>query len=341
MLGLLVAAACTQDQQTLPFESSDQPTTRTIGTAGGSISTPAGASVTFPSGALAGGTGVTLTPAAVPAAALQLGTAASGGFALDPAGQALAQPAEAMLRFDAGADRSWLATLVDVTPDSVIVVAKTDLNLTSALASAPIERLGTLAVVIPGTAYAYEIPGFGSAAASVAPAAAAGPSLSSSVSIGCGSETLALCPGFSAEASANLRSYVARAALIFPRVGGAFQLGLLGEATGAVSARSDVRVLLTSHATAINVGVHARLETTAASTYTESSTQITLTNVHFVMEGFAGDQNGRVDDVRTVTVQKSGAGAGTLTVTRTFNITNSAGQLEPATVSIAFPVQIS
>src|SRR5829696_1350775 len=90
------ATACQQEQQ-LPFSVANQaPVEKSITTSGGTVSTPAGSAVIFPSGPLAA-----FGPASSKAATT-----------ISPAGQTLAVPASFETRLDAGNPENWLSVLL-------------------------------------------------------------------------------------------------------------------------------------------------------------------------------------------------------------------------------------
>src|SRR5215208_6453586 len=97
------ATACQQEQQ-LPFSVANQaPVEKTITTTGGTVSTPAGSAVIFPSGALASTTPVSVQTGAPSARLAAFGPASSkAATTISPAGQTLAVPASFETRLDAG-----------------------------------------------------------------------------------------------------------------------------------------------------------------------------------------------------------------------------------------------
>jgi hypothetical protein len=341
-LFLLTAAAglvgCQLDSQTLPYDV-EAVVTRSIPAQGGFVSTPAGASVHFPEGSLGGGAQVTLAPA-MPAAPLQaLGTVASRSFAVDAGPAALVSPATLELRLTTSVDpkRLWLASIVSFDGGRPHTYGNSRVDLNAGVISGRIRTLGVLTAVIPPAgavtpvstrASAAEIPGAGSGAASTGPAV-------QSVTAGCGG-TEPPCTGLSAVASQSVLDLVEEAAILNPVISGGFQQAGGGAATGSVVATATLRVLLQGGNTAESIGVDALLETTPSSTFTDTPSEIIITDVRHRISG-TEMQTG--EDIATLVLPKNGATA-TVSIRRSFEIRAATGELTPADVTITYPLTI-
>lgn len=144
-------AACDQQDQDLPFAQDDETVETEVGEEGGAVSSPAGASVSFPAGAISGGSSVAITPVDPPTAAIGLGTAAwPVAFSLEPAGLVLDRPATVDLQVAPNdPERAWLTAAVNVTPSGVIPIGAAELDLTSGILRTQIDVLGTVSTVVP------------------------------------------------------------------------------------------------------------------------------------------------------------------------------------------------
>ncbi|HEX7240706.1 MAG TPA: hypothetical protein VF263_10590 [Longimicrobiaceae bacterium] len=340
-----VLGACAQADQQLPFESAGQAVTRTVPAAGGTVSTAAGASVQFPSGALGAATSVTVTPVENPAAARPSGSPVGGAaFQLSPAGTQLAHPAVAELKFDRAqaGSRAWLASVVNVTPSGVRELGDTRVDLSTGVARVGVSTLGTLAVVVPDPSAVFQVRRASARpSASLVPA----PSLAASAAVEtdsvvtrCGDPSNR-CTTLTVEASDNLVDRVENAAAVYPRIQGVLRVAG-ATATGRVEMSAAVRAQLGSGQTAENVTVVGLVEPTASTVVTETATAVVLSHVRFRISGTSETGVGRVQEtVGTLTIPFSAA-SGSVTITREFEMRNAAGQLEPAWVRLVFPVQL-
>jgi hypothetical protein len=339
---LLVAlGGCEQESQTLPFSpESEGSTVRTLSpSAAGAVTSPAGAAVRFPAGALTEATEISITPVAPPAAIAASGSPVSRGFRVTPQALTLAQPASVELRIDRGVESSrvWLASLVVVTPDGAQEIGGTRLDLRAGLAEASIRQLGTLAMVIPDPSAVFMTTSTDVQASLASVPSALLPAGTDSVVVGCG-DAGARCDGLSVVASESLSEKVSQAAAVYPHVSGSFAFDSF-RASGEVTLRSSIRLLLGSGAIAENVEVRASLRPTNATVVTEDASAITLTNVQVQVTGGTGAEAGSTSAIRTVVIRKSG-NEGFVTVSRTFELRDESGQLELVSVDVTFPVQI-
>lgn len=327
-------AACDRADQALPFDSgSVEPVTRTISAAGGTVSSPAGASVQLPAGAVPAGTAVTLTPTAAQAPAG--GTAASAyAFQLQPAGLALTAPAGVDLRVDAAARDAWLASVVVATPGGVLEDGTASVDLNSGLLRGEIGTLGTVSAVIPEAAAVVRAQPLGTALRSAAPAS---PSAALS-----GLPTRALrgdcgrpgrrCEGLAVEVGERLLALVDTAAVIYPHISG--EISIAGKtASGSLVAVTPLRVRLGARTTATTV--HSRIVATATpqTVVTETDGRITLTNVRVL--GQSGREQG--ETMATLTVQYQGAQAW-IRLEHQFETVVEGGVREKVTVAARVPL---
>lgn len=340
LLGLSVSA-CEQTEQALPFTTDGSAAvSKPVSAQGGVVSTPAGASVAFPANALSGTT-VSLAAVGSPAGAQKSGQSVSSGFALEPAGTALAAPAEVAVKFDAAAagSRAWLASVVNVTPAGTRELPNTRVDLTTGTARTDISELGTLAVVVPAPDAVVELrrPGSASRAPSysVSGRVLLGDGSTDSVKVKCGKPDQR-CSGVAVDASDNLLEMVDGAAAIYPQIEGALRVS--GEqVTGNISLNTAFRAQLKSGRSSENVQVNlsnTRIEATASTTIREDGSRIVISNLRGLsnLPGQGG--------AASLTIQKNGAGSATISVVRRFDIRNEDGKLEPATVTVRFPVVI-
>jgi hypothetical protein len=337
-------AACEQTEQSLPFSTAaGEAVSRPVPAEGGVVSTPAGASVAFPAGSLSGTT-VSIAPVAAPSAAAKSGASVSSGFALEPAGTALGEPAEVALKFDpaAAGERAWLASVVNVTPAGTRELPNTRVDLATGVARTDIAELGTVAVVVPAPEAVVELkrPGSASRAPSFARSGVvlAGDGATDSVKVQCGQPDRR-CSGVSVEASDNVLELVDGAAAIYPQIDqidGA--LRVVGEqVTGQISLNTAFRAQLKSGRSAENVQVNlsnTRIEATASTTIREDGARIVISGLRGVSTAPGAPATA------SLTIQKTGAQSATIAVVRRFELRNSDGQLEPATVTVRFPVTI-
>lgn len=352
-------SACEQTNQSLPFSADDtKPTTKTVSPSQATtLSSAAGASVQFPTGSVSSSTTITLQPVAAPANTQLSGTAASTSFKLEPAGAQLAKPADAGLKFNAGAQAkdAWLASVVTSVGGKVRESGNTRVDVKTGLAETKISQLGTLTVVIPepqAVVRAQRSTVRPSLASAGSPLAALG---TDSLVTRCGGPGNR-CAQLSVSVSPNLLDKVQEAAAIYPHFDGALRINA-GRAAGKVEAATSVRVLLPSGGTAENVELHASVEPTSRSVVTEDASRITITNVRFQVSGSAtsstavrstsaaqrnvliNDTGASVDRIDTLVIPK-GSSTGAISISRSFQIRNSAGRMEDAWVSVTLPARI-
>jgi hypothetical protein len=331
-------AACEQQSQPLPFSSDPEAAVRRTVAAGEAtaITSSAGASLQFPAGAFAEATEVTVTPVSPPAGLAASGSAVSRGFRVEPEAIALGAPARVETRLATGLDteRAWLASLVLATPDGIEEIGATRLDLRAGLAESSIDRLGTLALVIPEP-HAVFLASTGGPAASLSGVASnLLPTGTDSVVARCGGPGQR-CVGLSLITSENLVNRIEAAAAVYPRVSGSLVFEGFG-ATGEISLTSSVRLLMASGAAAENVEVHGVLQPTSATTVSEDASSITLTNVRVRVSGGTGSTDDSFEETKTVVITKAD-GVGFVTLSRTFTLDDGEGD---ATVALRFPVRI-
>ncbi|MDP9348748.1 MAG: hypothetical protein M3P24_06360, partial [Gemmatimonadota bacterium] len=139
----LALAACEQQEQQLPFDLAGPEVARTVSATGGTVSTAQGASVTFPTGAVAQATAVTLTPVAQRASSPSGTPVGTASFRLTPEGAVLQKPAEVTLRLGANPADAWLASVLNVTPSGTQEIGSADVDLSAGLVRAKVSTLGT------------------------------------------------------------------------------------------------------------------------------------------------------------------------------------------------------
>lgn len=316
----LALAACEQESQPLGIDPTAGAVERTLSAAGGRISLASGAALHFPAGALAGQAQVSLE-AAPEAGAGVAGALASSVYRAGPAELPLQLPVLAELSFDAAAPSAWLASVVVAGPAGVEEHGGTRLDLTTGIARADVEQLGTLAVVVPEAAAVFAVRPLGSAA----PAGQATPIATrvglDSLHISCGAPGRR-CGGIDIEASANLLSRARSVAVLYPSIQGGLKLDpLTSTVRGTIAVDAIIRVLLQSGAIA--------------------------TSLPLEIERFEINQRVSLPAPFGSLSASLGAAAGaaptafTIRVTDTVQIINASGEEETATIAISFPVQIS
>lgn len=343
LVGILLGtglAACEQQSQSLPFNvDSAEPTVKTVSQSEAArVTTPGGASVHFPSGSVGSNTSVSLSTVTAPAAAAKSGTSVSSGFKLEPAGLELEKPASAELKFAPPSDaaRAWLASVVNITPDGIQEIGNTRLDLRSGLADARVGTLGTLAVVIPDPSAVVLVQRSGAARSISALESELLPTGTDSVATECG-DVDNRCADLSAAASENLLTLVEDAAAVYPRITGKLRISGVS-ATGEFNMATTLRLRLKSGASAENVDFAALIRPTSGTVVTETASEIRMTNVYFRISGGTGDQSGSHETIDTLVIPK-GSSNGSITITRHFEIRNSADQLEDSFVKVTFPIQ--
>lgn len=329
--------ACEQTNQALPFDAQDVVTKVVPAGAASTVSTPAGASVQFPSNSMPSNTTVSLTQVSAPTTVQQSGAPISGGFKLEPAGLTLNAPAQAEVKFAPGArSDAWLATVINVAGGEAREIASTRVDLNAGLVQAGISQLGTLAVVIPEPGAVVRLGDASSVRSAMSPVTGALLATGTdSVGTRCGGVNNR-CTGLAVGASQNLRDKVRDAAALYPQIAGKLRISA-GRASGELRLHTTLRVLLRSGATAENVTVNARVRPTTGSVVSEDASRIRITNVHFSVSGSGAGESGSAERVMTLDIPK-GASNGSTSITRTFQMRNAAGQLEDASVSVTFPL---
>ncbi|MBV9108744.1 MAG: hypothetical protein JO306_05025 [Gemmatimonadetes bacterium] len=323
-------AACERGQQ-LPFDRAQDPVTRTVGDQGATVSTPAGASVAIPAGAVATATQVTLTPTTAPATTASGAAASSNAFRLDPAGLALAKPADVDLSINRG-DNAWLASVVVQTPSGTVESGDAGVDLASGVLRGQIGSLGTVQAVIPEAGAILRAQPLGSTpAAERAPSFATTFAPTRSLKGDCGGPGKR-CAGLAVEVSRNLLDLVDTAAIVFPRLSG--EIRITGAtATGALVMDAPVRLRLASRANAATVPVRITAAATAQTVVTETAGRVTLSNVK--VTGESGATN--ASTTYTLTVDYSGAQAW-IRLSHSFETTAANGNREPVTVAARIPL---
>lgn len=333
-LACALLAACERAGQSLPFDSgSTEPVTRAVPAEGGTVSSPAGASVQLPAGAVPAGTQVTLTPTAAPTPAT--GTAVSAyAFRLEPAGLVLQSPAAVDMRVDGRAANAWLASVVVATPGGVVEDGEASVDLNTGLLHGEISTLGTVSAVIPEPAAVIRAQRLGSLLRSVAPVAPA-QALT-------GARTRALrgncggpgnrCTGIAVEVSEGLLGLVDTAAVLYPQVAG--ELNLNGQsAAGSLVLVAPLRVRLGTQTTSTTIRSHITATATPQTLVTETDGRITLTNVRVV--GRSGREQG--ETLVTLTIEYAGAQAW-IRLEHQFEALVESGRRETVTVAARVPL---
>lgn len=146
-----VLSACTPADQESPFEiSEDGVVERTIGASGGTLSSPAGASVTIPAGSMAQSANVTMEPVSPSALGPVDGTVLAGtAFQLEPSGLKLSSPANLELRFDPDAlnPSQWLGLgAFQASANGSVPLNQVSGDLTSGILKTQIDEFGTVAL---------------------------------------------------------------------------------------------------------------------------------------------------------------------------------------------------
>ncbi|HEX8904093.1 MAG TPA: hypothetical protein VF771_04585 [Longimicrobiaceae bacterium] len=331
-----VAALCTllaacERGQTLPFQPSGDPVTRTVDQGGGTVSTPAGASVAIPAGAVSGGTTVTLTPTAAPAATASGTAASTNAFRIEPAGLSLAKPADVDLTIHPG-DNAWLASVVVQTPAGLVESGDGGIDLATGVLRGQIASLGTVQAVIPEASAVLRAQPLGTAAARVpSPSFATATAPTRSLKGDCGAPAKR-CTGLSVEVSRNFLDLVDQAAVVYPQLGGEIRISG-ASATGELVMTAPVRVRLASRANAATVPVRITAAATAQTVVTETAGRITLSNMKVTGESGAT----RGETTYTLTVDYSGAQAW-VRLQHSFETTVANGNREPVTVAAQIPL---
>ena len=333
---MLVAAGCEQESQSLPFDV-NATTTSSVSTQGGVVSSPGGASVSFPQGAVSGTVQVSVAPSTVPAAVTSSGTVASDAFKIEPENTTLAKAAELELKFSPSGSNAWLASLVGISSGVLREYGATRVDLSSGVAATDVTRLGTFAVVIPEAAAVHRVQD-STSNVEIPLVAAVGPGQTTrTISVDCGNPG-DRCTGLTLTASQNILNQVEDAAAVYPLV--TDQITISGSlASGQITANAPVRVFLESGTTAETIEFNAKL-TAQNDVVTETSTQVRVAGVLFEVSGSADSETGASSEIATLIINKS-SGNGTVVIDRDFDITVSGGGTESANVAIAVPVQLN
>lgn len=300
------AAACGDHANSLPFDTPQgEPVVRTIPAEGGTVSTPAGASVQLPAGAVAAGTTLTLTNTAAPATSPSGAAASPSAFRIEPAGLALAAPAAVGLTLTGGADL-WLASVVVTTPSGTVESGQGSVDLAGGVLRGEISRLGTVSAVIPEPAAVLRAGPLSAATRQLAPASAPQTAVADPTRAlrgDCGPAGRR-CADLTVEVSPNLLETVAAAAVVYPHLSGEIRLNGTS-ATGSLTLSAPLRVRLQSGANATTVPARITAAATPATVVTETAGRITLTNLRVTGESAGG----RGETTATLTVEYEGARA--------------------------------
>lgn len=330
---LILAAACEQESQKLPFDAGDSPVEQTVTSNGGSISSVAGASVHFPSGSVSGDVVVKMTPTANTESVS--GTPASdNAFELAPAGLELGQPAAVELKLSGAARTSqdaWLASVVNTVPAGVIEGSAADLDLSSGLARAEINHLGKIALVVPAPSAIVNVTRSLTTVARTdrAPTTALP---TRALSAQCGVPTFR-CQGLELRVSDNVMDLVnGRAAILFPRVSGALEVSPLA-VRGAIQVMAGLRVQVSSKVVS-TVPVEITLEGTDNAWSEEGNSAITL---HGMRVRIRATKDEHTTTIKSITLQKDGDTAW-FVAERTFKLQGENGASEDASASIRIPL---
>jgi hypothetical protein len=326
----VLLAACERGQ-TLPFEQSSDPVTRNVDAQGATLSTPAGASVAIPAGAVGTGTQVTLTPTVAPASSASGTAAGTNAFRIDPATLALAKPADVDLTIHR-ADNAWLASVVVQTPGGVVESGDAGVDLATGVLRGQIGTLGTVQAVIPEAAAILRAQPLGtSIVASRAPSFATTTAPTRSLKGDCGAPGKR-CTGLVVEVSRNLLDLVDTAAIVYPQLSGEIRISGAA-ASGALVMYAPVRLRLQSRANAATVPVRITAAATAQTVVTETAGRITLSNVR--VTGESGSTTATT--TYTLTVDYTGAQA-FIRLSHAFETTVANGTREPVTVVAQVPL---
>lgn len=221
----LAAAACTQEEQTLPFDpSSNAEVATTVGANGANLSLPSGASIRFPAGAFSGS--VTMGRTTAPASVSALGGSVFGNqvIELGPSGQPLSVPADFAVTLPTSNPDAWLTSFAITTPTGTVVDPNVNVDLNNGIARGKLTTLGTVTPFVPSAQDVITLDQNTSnlEAALVSADAFSGPVATISQNCGLGSG-LSRCVGVTASASPELLAKLESATsarLIAPRVTG-------------------------------------------------------------------------------------------------------------------------
>ncbi len=337
-LGLLASlAACDQTSQNLPFEVEGE-TIRTITADGGTISSPAGVSLTVPAGAFSGPTTVTLgqvqAPAGVP------GSPTSSAFSIESSGSPLGRAAQLEIRLAETADPAlaWMASIVGTTGGGFVEYPGGRVDLSTGVVWNGVDGLGTFVAVIPPPEAIFPVQeGLSlSRSAALSLPAFVGVTIDS-IAVDCG-DAANRCGGVSARASGNLLRMVSASALLYPHFSGTLRIGE-ESVTGSINARATMRILLGSQQTSESIEVTALLEPTPLTEVIQTDDEIQLTNVRHWIGGSGYGVGDATEEIATLSIPLSGS-TGTISVQRAFEIRVTGGVRETAIVSFTFPITL-
>ena len=350
-----VGAAC-QQEQSLPF-SVDQTATveKTIGNAGGTVSTPAGAALVFPSGAVNASTPVTVAPAAPTTRIAAIGApVATTSITITPAGQTLRAPAQFETRISPSAaqrEDAWLSVVLLETPDGVRVFPNVGIDLSNGILRADIDQLGTLTAIVPPEGAHFPVkagtpPALASSLrlgmASAEPAAVAVPGVKT-LGMSCGfigvvpADRIVYCTGMEGYASQNLLDHYGTVEVIWPEVAGTLAMGgdptVAGGATvtGTIASNTTFRAQGGNGSSAVSVPFKVTLSGTPQTRATQVGDKLTLTNVWVTRDWTDATEAGY--ETLTLTVS---SGVATLSQSRGIDLGN--GTIGTAWVRFAFDV---
>ena len=337
-LGLLATlAACDQSSQSLPF-GIDEETTRTITADGGTITSPAGVSLTLPAGAVSGPATITLREIAPPSGVP--GTPSSQAFSITSPTAQLDAPAELEIRLAEDVDpaSAWMASVVGSADGVIDEYPNGRIDLSTGFLSSDIGRFASFMAVIPPPAVIFPVePETDSARPSIAVLPSFAGVTIDSIAVECG-QPASRCAGLSATASGNLLNMVSASALLYPRIAGTLRIGE-ESVTGSINARATLRILLESERTAESIEVNALLEPTAETTVIQTPNEIHLTNVRQRISGSVYGIGQTTEEITTLVIPRSD-GAGLVSVRRPFEIRVAGGNRETAAITFTFPVTL-
>jgi hypothetical protein len=299
-------AACGQQEQHLPFSSaSTSPVEKTITSSGGTVSTPAGAAIVFPSGALNGSTDITVAPTATSVTAEGIGSpVAQNAITIGPAGTRLSTPAafETKVAPTLAQDpNAWLSVVLLETPAGVRVFSDVDIDLNNGILRTDIDQLGTLTPIIPAAAAHFRLKsstlmttasrtvlldvGAGSVAGIKTLGMTCG-ALPEGVPVG----KIVYCTGMDGFASDNVLARYGDIETVWPTIEGQFTiatdptLASGAAASGEMISQTTFRAQGGDGATAVSLPFKVTVTATAGTRATQVGNQLTLSNVQIVKE---------------------------------------------------------
>jgi hypothetical protein len=298
VLSATLLAACQPDEQTLPFEtSSTASVSQTISSSGGLISTPAGASLLFPSGSLAASTTVTITPTAPSAIASALGTVlATNAMAITPVGAQLVVPGVFETQIQTTNPNAWLGAVLLEAGAIRKVYANASIDLNNGILHTNIDRLGTLTPFVAPAAARFPVTKFVASAAvhtSLDLPADLAANGAKTVSKNCGGFTAAgayiPCAGITATATQNVIDKYGAVEGLFPMINGTLTFAsdptvAPAVVTGGIDASTNYRVAASAPGgSASTLDLFITVAPTAATRATQVGSTLTLTNVNTTM----------------------------------------------------------